>query len=108
MDPNALLKDSLFCFKLTVFCTMPTSISVRPDSLTLMDHVIAGTFKLVWKILELSSTLLLIPILYAGKNMSSLTRKIVVDCHQGFFQHFWEKDPGQNWAKVININIGRN
>ena len=22
---------------------------------------------------------------------------------QGFFQQFWEKAPGQNWEKIINL-----
>ena len=22
---------------------------------------------------------------------------------QGFFQQFWEKDPGQNWEKMIDL-----
>ena len=23
--------------------------------------------------------------------------------NQGFFQHFWEKTPGQNWEKMIDL-----
>ena len=26
---------------------------------------------------------------------------------QGFFQQFWEEAPGQNWEKMINIEINK-
>ena len=39
------------------------------------------------------------------KNTSKLEKMLILtlDQNQGFFQQFWEKAPGQNWEKMIDL-----